>query len=100
MNTKTNNINNLDSSLNTTRKPLAKAIETALDSYKNNVASLISNLDLSEDDWFKTEYNLAKNHFNLSQEKIKKLKEDYREPLTLAWVMDSAEDFFTIKLAA
>ncbi len=95
METKTN-INSLESKLNTRKKPLAKAIEdisNLSNCYKNKVESLISNIDLSNQDWYNIEMALAE-EFHLPNNKKEELWEDFKRPMTLAWVMNHAESFW------
>lgn len=63
--------------------------------HKDDIANKILKILETETEayWLATELKLAK-EFWLPQEKIRKLEEDYQEPLNMAKVMNDAEDYF------
>lgn len=88
MKTNINKLQNYKNSQNDIK--LSLAVLNAIDDYKVNVEE---NLNFEENSWKKIEKQLA-NFFKLSEEDIKKLMEDYKEPLTMTSVMNKAEKYF------
>lgn len=104
------NINNTQTWVNTQKNILATSIEEMLwtkqyheqllsilnmdevTQWKNEILVSVSNI-LDENNWLETERRLA-NMFWLSEQDKRKLEKDYKPQLTLAWVMDDAEQFF------